>query len=53
MFFSGFKKIVGAALLLTATWSALAQQVIIPAPPQISATAYLLIDVNTGKVLVD
>ncbi len=32
---------------------ALAQQVIIPSPPQIAAKAYLLIDVNTGEVLVE
>jgi D-alanyl-D-alanine carboxypeptidase (penicillin-binding protein 5/6) len=30
-----------------------AQQVIIPAPPQLAASAYLLIDVDTGKVLVE
>lgn len=30
-----------------------AQQVIIPSPPQIAAKAFLLIDVNTGEVLVE
>lgn len=30
-----------------------AAQVIIPAPPQLSSTAYLLIDADTGKVLVE
>lgn len=31
----------------------LASQVIIPAPPQLAAEAYLLIDADTGKVLVE
>ena len=31
----------------------LASQVIIPSPPKLSATAYLLIDADTGKVLVE
>jgi len=30
-----------------------ARQVIIPAPPQLASTGYLLIDANTGKVLVE
>jgi D-alanyl-D-alanine carboxypeptidase (penicillin-binding protein 5/6) len=30
-----------------------ARQVIIPAPPQLASTAYLLIDADTGKVLVE
>lgn len=30
-----------------------AQPAIIPAPPQLSATAYLLIDANSGRVLVE
>ena len=30
-----------------------ARPLIIPAPPQLAATAYLLIDANTGKVLVE
>ncbi|WP_416053943.1 D-alanyl-D-alanine carboxypeptidase family protein [Marinibactrum halimedae] len=30
-----------------------AQQTIIPAPPQLAATGYLLIDATTGKVLVE
>lgn len=33
--------------------SVTAQQVIIPSPPQVAAKSYLLIDVNTGKVLVE
>lgn len=47
------KKIsLSAALLLTA-FAVQGQQVIIPSPPQIAAKAYLLVDVNTGKVLVE
>jgi len=30
-----------------------ASQIIIPAPPQLASTAYLLIDADTGKVLVE
>lgn len=30
-----------------------ADQIIIPAPPQMAATAYLLIDADTGKVIVE
>lgn len=33
--------------------SAFARPVIIPAPPQLSATAYFLMDANTGRVLVE
>jgi len=31
----------------------LASQVIIPAPPQLAASAYLLVDADTGKVIVE
>ncbi len=30
-----------------------ASQIIIPAPPQLAATAYLLVDADTGKVLIE
>jgi len=33
--------------------SALARQVIIPAPPELAATGYLVMDASTGKVLVE
>ncbi|SMF20687.1 D-alanyl-D-alanine carboxypeptidase (penicillin-binding protein 5/6) [Alteromonadaceae bacterium Bs31] len=33
--------------------AAMAAQVIIPAPPQLSASAYLLIDADTGRVIVE
>jgi D-alanyl-D-alanine carboxypeptidase (penicillin-binding protein 5/6) len=42
---------VVAGLLLSSV--AYSQQVIIPAPPQLAATAYLLIDADTGKILVE
>jgi serine-type D-Ala-D-Ala carboxypeptidase (penicillin-binding protein 5/6) len=40
-------------LLLVTTLAAQARPVIIPAPPQLAATGYLLIDADTGKVLVE
>lgn len=39
--------------LVFSSLAASASQVIIPAPPQLSAKAYLLIDADTGKVLVE
>ncbi len=39
--------------LLTMTSIANARQTIIPAPPQLAASGYLLIDGDTGKVLVE
>lgn len=45
-----------ACLFLFATVSsspAFAAQVIIPAPPQIAASAYLLMDADTGKVIME
>lgn len=40
-------------LSMAAAPSALAQSVIIPAPPQVAAEAYLLVDSDTGTVLVE
>lgn len=40
-------------LALISPSALLAADAIIPAPPQLSATAYLLIDADTGKVLVE
>ncbi len=40
-------------LSAAATQSALAQSAIIPAPPQVAAEAYLLVDAHTGTVLVE
>ncbi len=46
--------IVCCALSLSLISSAaLARQVIIPAPPQLAATGYLVMDANTGKILVE
>ncbi|ACR12260.1 D-alanyl-D-alanine carboxypeptidase family protein [Teredinibacter turnerae] len=39
--------------ILVTPMAANASQVIIPAPPQLAATAYLLIDADTGKVIVE
>lgn len=48
-------KYLSCALLIAPLVSvpALARQVIIPAPPQLAATGYLVMDANTGKVLVE
>lgn len=40
-------------LLLAHGNQAIAQQIIIPAPPQLAASSYLLIDAATGEVLVE
>lgn len=48
----GFSFII-APFLLSAALLANAAQVIIPAPPQLAAKAYLLIDADTGQVLVE
>ncbi|WP_371922657.1 D-alanyl-D-alanine carboxypeptidase family protein [Simiduia sp. 21SJ11W-1] len=42
-----------AALAATVCLPALAAPVIIPSPPQISSTGYILMDADTGKVLVE
>lgn len=48
-----FAKIISVTAALVFTLSASAQQVLIPAPPQLAATAYLLLDAETGEVLVE
>ena len=45
--------ILAMPLLVLASASLLAAPVIIPAPPQLAASAYLLIDADTGKVLIE
>lgn len=40
-------------ILSTVCVSAFAAQVIVPAPPELSAKAYILIDADTGKVIVE
>lgn len=47
------KKLLIASLLLASTVLVQAQEVLIPAPPSLSATAYLLMDAESGKVLVE
>jgi D-alanyl-D-alanine carboxypeptidase (penicillin-binding protein 5/6) len=47
------RKIVCVVFAIIASSYAVASQIIIPAPPQLAATAYLLIDADTGKVLVE
>ncbi|WP_045855705.1 D-alanyl-D-alanine carboxypeptidase family protein [Teredinibacter purpureus] len=42
-----------ALFVLLCAPQAFASQVIIPAPPQLAATAFLLIDADTGKVIVE
>ncbi|MGQ9425072.1 D-alanyl-D-alanine carboxypeptidase family protein [Gilvimarinus sp. F26214L] len=39
--------------VLSSTANVQAESVLIPAPPQLAATGYLLIDANTGEVLVE
>lgn len=47
------KKILSAGLLLILS-SGLAQaKLLIPAPPELAASAWILVDANTGKVLVE
>jgi D-alanyl-D-alanine carboxypeptidase (penicillin-binding protein 5/6) len=48
-----FAKTLAACGLLTLALVSHAQQMLIPAPPQLAATAYLLLDAETGKVLVE
>ncbi|MBU2887612.1 D-alanyl-D-alanine carboxypeptidase [Gilvimarinus agarilyticus] len=46
-------KILSFAGIFTLSVVAHAQQVLIPAPPQLAATGYLLLDADTGEVLVE
>ncbi len=45
--------LLGSAACVSFWVQAQSQPIIIPAPPQISATAYLLIDANSGRVLAE
>lgn len=47
------KKLLIASLLFFSTVVAQAQEVLIPAPPSLSATGYLLKDAQSGKILVE
>lgn len=48
-----FTKITYAFILFGLSAFVQAQQILIPAPPQLAATAYLLVDAETGNVLVE
>ena len=45
--------VVTLLLLLAATQGVCAQAGLIPAPPKLSATAYILLDANTGHVIME
>jgi len=47
------RKLFSATVLMLLTLAVQAQQVIIPAPPSLAATAYLLMDADTGTILVE
>ena len=47
------KRLTACFLLLLSAGIAQAEKPLIPAPPQLAATAYLLIDAHTGQVLVE
>ncbi|WP_428818861.1 D-alanyl-D-alanine carboxypeptidase family protein [Microbulbifer sp. MCCC 1A16149] len=48
-----FKRLFACLLLIVSTSVAQADKPLIPAPPQLAASAYLLIDAHTGQVLVE
>lgn len=49
-----FKRVFACLLLIVSTSGvAQADKPLIPAPPQLAATAYLLIDAHTGQILVE
>jgi D-alanyl-D-alanine carboxypeptidase (penicillin-binding protein 5/6) len=48
-----FSRFTLVALMCLLGVTAQASQVIIPAPPQLASTAYLLLDADTGEVLVE
>lgn len=47
------KKILSAGLLLVLFTGVAQAKVLIPAPPELAASAWILVDANTGKVLVE
>ncbi len=47
------KKILSAGLLLVLFTGMAQAKVLIPAPPELAASAWILVDANTGKVLVE
>lgn len=50
---SMFVKNIFALILFSLSVFVQAQQILIPAPPQLAASAYILIDAKTGNVLVE
>jgi D-alanyl-D-alanine carboxypeptidase (penicillin-binding protein 5/6) len=48
-----FTLVLGVFLGLTASFGSTARPTMMPAPPQISASAYLLIDADSGRVIVE
>ncbi|MCA0899220.1 D-alanyl-D-alanine carboxypeptidase family protein [Microbulbifer agarilyticus] len=48
-----FKRLFACLLLIVSASVAQADKPLIPAPPQLAATAYILIDAHTGQVLVE
>ncbi|WP_308366287.1 MULTISPECIES: D-alanyl-D-alanine carboxypeptidase family protein [unclassified Microbulbifer] len=47
------KRLIACTLLFICAALAQAEQSLIPAPPQLAATAYILVDAHTGQVLVE
>lgn len=47
------RRLFACTLLWFAIAAAQAERPLIPAPPQLAATAYLLLDANTGQILVE
>ncbi|WP_416141003.1 D-alanyl-D-alanine carboxypeptidase family protein [Marinimicrobium sp. C6131] len=52
-FYMMMRKLFSATVLMLLTLAVQAQQVIIPAPPSLAASAYLLMDADTGTILVE
>ncbi|WP_043318676.1 D-alanyl-D-alanine carboxypeptidase family protein [Microbulbifer sp. HZ11] len=48
-----FKRLFACLLLIVSASVAQADKPLIPAPPQLAATAYILVDAHTGQVLVE
>ena len=48
-----FKKLLIAATVLFASAPALTQPDLIPSPPAVAASAYLLVDADSGEVLIE
>lgn len=51
--FQTFLYVVTFTLALVATAAAQSQQVLIPSPPQIAASSYILMDAESGRIIVE